>query len=234
MNLVATATAPNQITLTWTPAPTAASYRVYRAMGACPQTTYSLLASNVPGPTYVDNTVSGGITYAYVVTFVDSVGSESGFSNCDDALATGGCTLAPTFAGVSLGLERGDAGLRPERLLGRGHRGLPGRDGEVQRLSLDDAGLPAEPGQPASELRHRPHVPGHHGQQRDPVLLQGARGRQRDHRDRTVQQRERGHERRRAQRHALRGERHGDGRRGERQQLLEHRGRLGHATSGPS
>jgi hypothetical protein len=100
-NLVATASAPNVISLVWTPEPAAASYRVYRAVGACPQPNYTLLASNVPTPTYNDTTVSGGITYSYVVTWVDSAGSESGFSNCDDATATGQCTVPPVFAGVA-------------------------------------------------------------------------------------------------------------------------------------
>ena len=109
LNVVATATAPNRITVTWSAAPGAVTYRVYRANGACPQPPASFvqIAAGITGTTYDDNTVSGGSTYAYVVTAIDVNGIESGFSNCDDATATGGCTTPPTFAGLTSATSAG-------------------------------------------------------------------------------------------------------------------------------
>jgi lysyl endopeptidase len=60
----ATATAPNTIQVTWNAVPGATGYNVLRAVGACPQTNYVPIATNFPGTTYTDTTVSGGITYA--------------------------------------------------------------------------------------------------------------------------------------------------------------------------
>jgi extracellular elastinolytic metalloproteinase len=99
--LAASATGANQISLTWNPVAGATSYRVYRANGPCPQATYNQIAQGLTSPSYVDNTVSGGNTYSYVVTQIDGSGVESGFSNCAQATATGGCTTPPTFAGLA-------------------------------------------------------------------------------------------------------------------------------------
>jgi lysyl endopeptidase len=98
--LSATATAPNTIQLTWNSVPSASGYNVYRATGACPQTSYSLIAPNVSGTSYTNTGVSGGVTYAYVVKAIVA-GCESLASSCDDAVATGACTLAPAFAGLT-------------------------------------------------------------------------------------------------------------------------------------
>jgi endoglucanase len=54
------------------------SYNVYRSTISGSQ--YVKIASEVPEPRYIDTTVSGGKTYYYVVTSVDSAGHESGFS----------------------------------------------------------------------------------------------------------------------------------------------------------
>lgn len=92
----------NSIRLTWTDnAPSADTFNIYRATGSCPQASYTLINSGVSSTTYDDNTVSGGFTYAYVVTGVDSTGGcETVYSNCDDALATGACVTPPIFAGI--------------------------------------------------------------------------------------------------------------------------------------
>src|SRR5262249_28225136 len=51
---------------------------------------------------FVDTTVSGGVTYSYKITGLDSTGNcESAMSNCSSAIATGACTTPPTFAGLS-------------------------------------------------------------------------------------------------------------------------------------
>ncbi|MBK8304109.1 MAG: carboxypeptidase regulatory-like domain-containing protein [Chloracidobacterium sp.] len=61
-----------------------------------------MLASNIAATSYVDNTVSGGSTYSYKITGKDGTGGcESTQSTCSEATATGLCTLAPTFAGLT-------------------------------------------------------------------------------------------------------------------------------------
>ena len=140
--VTATATAPNTIQVDLerrSPAPPATT--CYRAIGACPQTNYTQIATNVTGTTYNDTTVSGGITYAYVVRSIVT-GCPSLNSNCDDAVATGGCTTPPTFAGLTSATSAGTAGLRAQPGLERGDGDLPGHDGEVQRVPLDDARAP--------------------------------------------------------------------------------------------
>jgi hypothetical protein len=101
-NVVATATAANQVTVSWDAIAGADSYRVYRGDGACPGTNWQLIAGNVSGTSYVDGGVSGGATYAYAVTSFGSAQScESAHSGCSAATATGVCTLAPDFGGLT-------------------------------------------------------------------------------------------------------------------------------------
>ena len=97
--LTATPNGPNQIDLSWSAVGGATSYKVYRALGACPQPSYQLLASGIASTTYSDMTVSGGSTYSYVVTTVNQC--ESLQSSCSSATASGVCTLPPTFAGLT-------------------------------------------------------------------------------------------------------------------------------------
>ncbi len=102
----------NQIGLSWSAgSPAGSTYNVYRAIGSCASPgAFSLLATGVSGTSYTDSTVSGGTTYAYEVTAVDSTGGcESGLSACASATATGKCTMAPTFAGLTSVSSPGNA-----------------------------------------------------------------------------------------------------------------------------
>jgi len=94
--LGAAAAGANQINLTWTSSdPIADTFSVYRAVGACPQPSYELIASGVTATSYLDTTVSGGITYSYVVTATDVTGGcESASSSCAQAQTTGTCRRA--------------------------------------------------------------------------------------------------------------------------------------------
>jgi len=96
--LGATPNGVNQIDLSWTAVTGATSYNIYRADGACPAGSYTLLASSAT-TSYSDTAVSGGQTYAYVVTAHDGT-CESAQSACADATATGVCTTPPSFAGA--------------------------------------------------------------------------------------------------------------------------------------
>ncbi len=100
--LSATPNGDNRIDLSWvSPGPDAASYNVYRAIGACPQPSYELIATGISGTNYVDTTVSGGLDYSYVVSARDiTAGCESAASACADSQTTGDCLEAPAFDGV--------------------------------------------------------------------------------------------------------------------------------------
>jgi len=100
--LVATPNGDNRIDLAWNAVAGAEGYRVYRALGACPGSGSTLLGSTA-GTTWSDLTVSGGLTYSYRVSAIDADADdcESAKSACDDAPATGACTLAPAFAGLA-------------------------------------------------------------------------------------------------------------------------------------
>ena len=104
MAITATATAPNQVQVSWTNgAPPATQFNVYRAVGTCAAPgPFTRIASAVASSPYTDNTVSGGTTYAYKVAGTEATGNcESTQSSCMEVTATGACTLAPTFAGLS-------------------------------------------------------------------------------------------------------------------------------------
>ncbi len=74
-----TAAAGNgEVSLTWSAAPAATSYNVKRATASGGP--YSLIMSGVTGASYIDNTVTNGTTYYYVVTGVNAT-SESQPSN---------------------------------------------------------------------------------------------------------------------------------------------------------
>jgi hypothetical protein len=106
----ASATAPNQVQVSWgNGAPAASSFNVYRATGTCAAPgTFSKIAGPVAGSPYTDSTVSGGTTYAYRVTGLDATGNcESSNSACAQATATGSCTTPPTFAGLASATNQG-------------------------------------------------------------------------------------------------------------------------------
>ena len=99
----ATATAPNQIQVTWgNGSPASTTFNVYRAVGTCASHgTFTPIATALAGSPHTDSTVSGSITYAYQVTGLEATGRcESVASGCVEATATGACTLPPTFAGL--------------------------------------------------------------------------------------------------------------------------------------
>jgi len=101
--VTATAVAPNRITVSWaasTGSPN--SYRIYRSRGpACPDASYFAFDTvSAAAVTYEDFTVSGGETYSYKVAAVGT-SCESATSECSSAVASGMCTLPPSFAGLA-------------------------------------------------------------------------------------------------------------------------------------
>ncbi|HSM14468.1 MAG TPA: hypothetical protein VLA66_10420, partial [Thermoanaerobaculia bacterium] len=100
----AAATAPNQITVSWNDSATGSvtSYDVLRStVSGGPYTAVGNVADTGAGPyQFQDNTVSGGITYFYVVRANAPGGCQSPNSNQVSATATGECTLPPAFSGL--------------------------------------------------------------------------------------------------------------------------------------
>jgi hypothetical protein len=92
-SVTATPTAPNQITVSWGAVAGATSYNVYRSNGACPGGAFAQIATGVAGTSYVDNTVTGGLSYSYKVTSFNVC--ESAVSLCAGATAIGNCTAFP-------------------------------------------------------------------------------------------------------------------------------------------
>jgi hypothetical protein len=109
----ATATGPNVIQVTWSDgAPSSTTFNVYRAIGTCASPgPFTVVGAALAGSPFNDNTVSGGTTYAYHVTGRDATGGcESAASGCVEATATGACTLAPTFGGLTSATNQATTG----------------------------------------------------------------------------------------------------------------------------
>lgn len=100
--LTATPDGDNRIALSWSNgSPDSAAFHVYRALGACPQTGWVRIAEAVTNTSFVDDPVSGQVSYAYAVTGLDETAlCETAYGNCDDALTSGACTQAPVFGGI--------------------------------------------------------------------------------------------------------------------------------------
>ena len=139
--VTATATAPNTIQVTWTAVPGATSYNVLRAVGACPQTTYTQIATGVTGTSFNDTTVSGGITYSYVVQSVVT-GCPSLNSACSQATATGGCSMPPSFAGLTSATSAGTAACAVNLAWSAATPGCPGTTVKYNVYRSTTAGAP--------------------------------------------------------------------------------------------
>jgi len=91
----------NSIFVDWNAVTGAVQYYVYRATtSGGPYTSLATVSS--PTTDYTDNTVSGGVTYYYVITAYGSGSSacESANSSQVSATALGVCNLPPSFDGV--------------------------------------------------------------------------------------------------------------------------------------
>jgi hypothetical protein len=104
--------ADHEVLVSWSAAGGAASYNVYRSLGACPGGPWIQVAAGVPGTSFLDTGLSGGVTYSYhVASASDPPGfCESGPSPCAQVVPTGDCFLAPAFAGLSQAASAGEAG----------------------------------------------------------------------------------------------------------------------------
>jgi hypothetical protein len=103
----ATAIAPNEMQVSWTPiSPAAGSYAIERKIGTPGSEGLYEPLGFVPGTatTYIDKTVQGGVTYSYrVIAATDAGGRCQALvtSGATSATATGNCTLKPVFAGAT-------------------------------------------------------------------------------------------------------------------------------------
>jgi hypothetical protein len=103
--------ADGQVSVSWSAAPGALVYNVYRSFGTCPGGPWIPVATAVAGTTFLDTTVSGGANYGYRVTAAADSGGfcESAPSPCSSTLTTGECVLPPVFHGVSSSSSDGTA-----------------------------------------------------------------------------------------------------------------------------
>ncbi|UCF68209.1 MAG: trypsin-like peptidase domain-containing protein [Acidobacteriota bacterium] len=97
-DLVTSSPAENQVLLDWQPVVGAVRYHVYRSTESCAAVTTKI--AETTEPTYLDEDVSGGVTYYYKVTALSECLAESGFSNCASAEPSGSCTEPPRFSGL--------------------------------------------------------------------------------------------------------------------------------------
>jgi hypothetical protein len=103
----ATVPGDNQITVNWTGiVPSPGSYAIERADGACEsEGFYQPIGATLGAATsFTDTTVQGGLEYSYrVIAATDASGKCQApvASACVDAVATGTCSLRPSFAGAT-------------------------------------------------------------------------------------------------------------------------------------
>jgi len=130
-NLDASATADNELTLTWDPPSGGAitEYLIFREQvtEAAPVVFTNQIGS-VAGTetTFVDTQVVPDLTYAYVVRAVPASGCPSGDSNVATATATGSCQVDPGFAGIASVTAPPGAGCRLELGWEAGFSNCPG------------------------------------------------------------------------------------------------------------
>jgi len=108
---VLTKPADRQVLVSWNAVSGTAVYNVYRALGGCPGGPWVPVATTVAGTSFLDTTVSGGVTYSYhVMASSDAAGAcESPRSPCSSVVPTGSCTLAPSFHGIKSAASAGIA-----------------------------------------------------------------------------------------------------------------------------
>ncbi|HEX7150018.1 MAG TPA: putative Ig domain-containing protein [Thermoanaerobaculia bacterium] len=105
--LTASATANNEITLTWSSSGAVDHFIIYRSSGLCPGNTFTKIGEST-GESFIDTTVTGGQLYSYKVTAVSTGPScETSFSNCAGATASGTCVLPPSFTGATMATPNG-------------------------------------------------------------------------------------------------------------------------------
>jgi hypothetical protein len=121
-----------QVTLTWNASSSANSYNVYRS--ATSGGPYSPIANNVATTSYTDTGPTGGTTYYYVVTAVNSFG-ESGYSNEASAMPPPVPDFSMTLAAPS---QTAAAGTTAAYTLN-----FTPRNGFNQPVTLTCSGLPA-------------------------------------------------------------------------------------------
>jgi len=101
-NLVAVSNGDNKIDLSWDAVSGVDSYIIYRSQSDCATASFTKMASDILSTTYMDTDVSGSITYSYKIkAFIEGTSCEGPYSPCDDATATGACTLRPVFDGLT-------------------------------------------------------------------------------------------------------------------------------------
>lgn len=106
---------PNSIQVSWTAAPGAGSYKVFRKAGSCSSTSPEEAVGTATGTSFVDGDgIVGGQTYSYrVASAAGSCASCTGAASaCQTITATGACNTPPAFAGVESVVSATDGDCR--------------------------------------------------------------------------------------------------------------------------
>lgn len=103
--------ADQQVQLDWNAVPGASAYNVYRSFGSCPGGPWVPVAEALSGTSFLDDGVSGGAEYSYVVTAASDADAfcESPRSECASTIPSGDCFLLPEFRGATSATSDGAA-----------------------------------------------------------------------------------------------------------------------------
>ena len=207
---------PTPIQVTWNAVAGATGYNVYRAVGACPQTSYTQIATNVAGHHLQRH-------HGLAAASPTPTSCGPSWPAARRSTATAPTPPPPAAArrrrrsrALTSATSAGTPACAINLAWSAATPTCPGTTVKYNVYRSTTRGDPAERGHPAPELPDHAQLHRHHGHQRDALLLHRARGGQPDHRHRRLQQRHPGHQRRGAQRGPRRAERDGDGQRGER------------------
>ena len=150
-DVVATATPPTSVHISWTAAPGAASYRVYRNDGGA----YTLVGSPA-GTSFDDTTAAADTAYLYLVR--SFAGSESTDSNTD--MATTVLFTDPTLAVGTTTAKLAHFTELPHRRERRAHARVPRHD-SIHRGGSNHQRhhSPPTPPRPPHRARRRAHHP---------------------------------------------------------------------------
>ncbi|HHN73595.1 MAG TPA: hypothetical protein ENK10_00035 [Acidobacteria bacterium] len=98
-NLIATPAADNQVQLQWDPTADGVEYLIYRSRESCAAGFEQIAVAGTTN--FLDEPVSGAVTYHYQVRAKNDCGGVSDASNCADATPTGACVDPPAFDGLT-------------------------------------------------------------------------------------------------------------------------------------
>ncbi len=193
--LAATPNGDNRIDLAWSAVAGAESYKIYRALGACPGSGSTYLGTTA-ATTFSDRrsrAASPTATRSPRSTPTPTTASRSK-STCDDAPATGACLLAPAFTGLQVAESTAVSACGVDLSWSAGSSSCGG--GVVYNVYRStDPGFVPGPANLIASCVAGTLLPGHQRRLRHDLPLRGARRGPDRRRRRPLRERQRGAER---------------------------------------